>query len=78
MNILITGAGGFIGQALAAALLLNPSISTLTLTDVADPQIPAKNVKSATEIRSVKADLTDRATCETLFTSQLTHVYLLQ
>ena len=78
MDILITGAGGFIGQALAAALLLDPSISKLTLTDVAEPQIPAPEVKSTIKIRSVKADLTDRATCEALFTSKLTHVYLLQ
>ena len=78
MNVLITGAGGFIGQALAAALLLQPSISTLTLTDIVEPQIPDKHGNTTTEIQSVKADLTDKTTCEKLFTPQLTTVYLLQ
>ncbi|KAH7377475.1 hypothetical protein BKA64DRAFT_252699 [Cadophora sp. MPI-SDFR-AT-0126] len=77
MSILITGAGGFIGQTLAAALLLDTSISSLTLTDIVEPQIPTKHGNTTTRIHSVKADLTDKGTCETLFTSQLTTVYLL-
>lgn len=78
MNVLITGAGGFIGQALAAALLLDPSISNLTLTDIVEPQVPDKHGNTTAKIHSVKADLTDKTTCETLFTSQLTTIYLLQ
>ncbi|MAD83687.1 MAG: hypothetical protein CL912_12065 [Deltaproteobacteria bacterium] len=78
MNVLVTGAGGFIGQALAAALLLDPSISNLTLTDIVEPRVPDKHGNTTAKIHSVKADLTDKTTCEKLFTSQLTTVYLLQ
>ncbi|PVH74610.1 NAD(P)-binding protein [Cadophora sp. DSE1049] len=76
MNILITGAGGFIGQALVAALLLDPSVTNLTLTDIVEPQIPIKHGNTTTKIHSIKADLTDKAACEKLFISQLTTVYL--
>jgi nucleoside-diphosphate-sugar epimerase len=40
MNILITGAGGFIGQALVKDLLSDPVLSSLTLTDVIKPPVP--------------------------------------
>ena len=75
MNILITGAGGFIGQALATALLSDTSISSLTLTDIVEPKRPA--VQTATTIRCVKADLTDPDACAQLLTAELTHVYIL-
>jgi nucleoside-diphosphate-sugar epimerase len=77
MNILITGANGFIGQALTAALLSDSSISSLILTDIVEPDVPSPESHFTAEIRSIKADLTDKATCEKLFTSDLTHVYLL-
>jgi nucleoside-diphosphate-sugar epimerase len=77
MNILITGAGGFVGQALAAALLSDSSISSLVLTDIVEPDVPSPKSNFTTEIRSLKADLTDKVTCEKLFTADLTHVYLL-
>ena len=38
MNVLITGAGGFIGQLLAAALV--PKAAKITLTDITAPSIP--------------------------------------
>jgi nucleoside-diphosphate-sugar epimerase len=77
MNILITGANGFIGQALTAALLSGPPVSSLILTDVVEPDVVSPESNFAAEIRSIKADLTDQTTCEKLFTSDLTHVYLL-
>lgn len=77
MNILITGANGFVGQALTAALLSDSSISSLILTDIVEPDVPSPESNFTAEIRSIEADLTDQATCENLFTSDLTHVYLL-
>jgi nucleoside-diphosphate-sugar epimerase len=77
MNILITGAAGFIGQALTAALLSDSAISSLILTDIVEPDVPSLESNFTAEIRSIKADLADRAICEKLFTSDLTHVYLL-
>jgi nucleoside-diphosphate-sugar epimerase len=77
MDILITGAGGFIGQALAAALLSDPAITKITLTDIMTPQIPETKTKSSAQTNCVKADLTDKAACEQLITSNLTHIYLL-
>jgi len=52
MKILITGAGGFIGQFLARQLLDDPS-HQLILTDVIDCPIPkgAKNPQNATVIK---------------------------
>lgn len=77
MNILITGAGGFIGQALSAALLSDPSVSKMILTDIMVPAIPSVSEKSNAKVECVKADLTDPKICDELFTSDLTHVYLL-
>lgn len=55
MKILITGAGGFIGQFLARELLSNPD-HQVVLTDIVDVPVPkgAKNPQNAT---CVKADL---------------------
>ncbi|MCJ1254998.1 hypothetical protein MMC24_002814 [Lignoscripta atroalba] len=81
MNILITGANGFIGQALAAALLSHPNISQLTLTDIVEPPLPPQAKSNAhTQTRCLQADLTAQETCESLFASSsnnLTHIYLL-
>lgn len=83
MKILITGAGGFIGQALARELLDDPCVSSLTLTDVTKPAVPSAkpssdSLKSTKEINSLAADLTSLATCHELCSSTaFTHVYLL-
>jgi nucleoside-diphosphate-sugar epimerase len=80
MNILISGAGGFIGQALAAALLSDSSVQTMILTDVFEPPVPISHNSQhpfTAKVRCFKADLTDRSTCETLFNPSLTLVYLL-
>ncbi|PTU17616.1 hypothetical protein P175DRAFT_0504917 [Aspergillus ochraceoroseus IBT 24754] len=55
MQILITGAAGFIGQLLAKELLNDPSY-TLVLTDVNEPTVPA-GVKYPQNARTVTADL---------------------
>ncbi|KAI4159050.1 MAG: hypothetical protein LQ342_006896 [Letrouitia transgressa] len=74
MNVLITGAAGFIGQALAAALIRENRCALLTLTDAVEPTAPSS---SEVEIRCIKADLTSQDACDTLLTKGLTHVYLL-
>ncbi|EHY57335.1 hypothetical protein HRR83_002820 [Exophiala dermatitidis] len=55
MKILITGAGGFLGQFLARELLSNPS-HQVVLTDIVDVPVPkgSKNPQNAT---CIKADL---------------------
>ncbi|EAU35921.1 conserved hypothetical protein [Aspergillus terreus NIH2624] len=55
MQILITGAAGFIGQLLAAELLNDPAYKLL-LTDINEPPIP-KGVKYPQNARAVTADL---------------------
>ena len=76
INCIITGAGGFVGQALAAALLSDPFLSSLTLTDIAAPPIPPHNPHNATT-HSVAADLTSPSTCQSLFTKDFNLIYLL-
>ncbi|KAF7717149.1 UDPglucose 4-epimerase [Penicillium ucsense] len=59
MSILITGAGGYVGQELAAGLLaLTPASTTVTITDVNEPAIPASASQHADRLKCVKADLT--------------------
>ncbi|KXS98742.1 hypothetical protein AC578_10503 [Pseudocercospora eumusae] len=77
-NILITDAGGFIGQALASALLKDQSIAKITLTDVSSPKTPTNaNTTSSIDIESFAADLTSPQTCEQIIKPDLTHIYLL-
>ncbi|KAL9628874.1 MAG: hypothetical protein Q9204_005601 [Flavoplaca sp. TL-2023a] len=74
MNILITGAGGFIGQALAAALVREAKAASITLTDVVEPAAP-KSLR--TTVRCVQGDLASQELCDSLLTKDLTHVFLL-
>lgn len=80
-RILITGAAGFIGQALAAALLQEPTIRSIVLTDVVVPKVPAAPTtgdgRQQPQVEAVAADLTSQSVCEKLLTPGLTHVYLL-
>ncbi|KAJ5390435.1 uncharacterized protein N7496_001503 [Penicillium cataractarum] len=59
MQILITGAAGFIGQLLATELLNDPTYH-VTLTDVVQPPIP-KGVRHPENATAVKADLLNAA-----------------
>lgn len=76
-NCIITGAGGFVGQALASALLTDPLVSILTLTDVFKPGVPQTKSHSGVETRCLEADLTSLETCQSLFTPDINLVYLL-
>ena len=73
-RILITGAGGFIGQELTSALLSDPSVSSIVLTDAFEPPLPKH--ESHVQVRTVKADLTLKETCESLFNKDLDVVYI--
>ena len=77
IHCIITGAGGFVGQALAAALLEDPLVSKLTLTDVVEPNAPDRKGQSDVEVRCLEADLTSLETCQTLFTPDLNLIYIL-
>ncbi|MCJ1310928.1 hypothetical protein MMC25_004596 [Agyrium rufum] len=86
-HILVTGAGGFIGQALAKALLDEPGISQLTLTDVFSPPNPLslgdenRHDDSKPQVTCLAADLTSPTVVKDLLSSpsfsNLTAVYLL-
>lgn len=71
MQILITGAAGFIGQLLAAELLNDPAYH-VTLTDIVQPTIP-KGVRHPENATTVKADLLNAA--KVVVNSSLDAVY---
>ncbi|KAL4967112.1 uncharacterized protein BDV14DRAFT_207615 [Aspergillus stella-maris] len=75
MSILITGAGGFIGQALANSLISTPGVRSLVLTDVIEPRSPAQN--DDVQVTTLTADLTSSDTCRSLLSTEFTHIYLL-
>ena len=77
LNILISGAGGFIGQALTSCLLSDPLVSHITITDVIEPTIPRQKSQSEVSVKSIKADLTSAEVCESIFTPDFTVIYLL-
>ncbi|KAL1997702.1 hypothetical protein VTN02DRAFT_1013 [Thermoascus thermophilus] len=59
MSILVTGAGGYIGQELTAALLhATPPETIITITDVVAPRVPPSAAQHASRVRSLQADLT--------------------
>jgi nucleoside-diphosphate-sugar epimerase len=78
-TILITGAGGFIGQELAAALAADPSIARIVLTDIKEPPIPEVS-KCKEKFKQITIDLTGDTAREELFQlvgADLDTVYLL-
>lgn len=80
MSILITGAGGYVGQELAASLLANtPATTTVTITDVVEPGIPESAVPHASRLCCVKADLTSTKEVDELISASKSYetVYLL-
>jgi nucleoside-diphosphate-sugar epimerase len=80
MNVLITGAGGFIGQALTAALRQEYPDATMTLTDMMVPNIPSatdQDKSGSGRITTLTTDLTVKSAVDDLFAQKFTHVYLL-
>lgn len=64
-TILITGAAGFIGQRLAAALSQEHPEYRLVLTDIVTPSVPAA-VQAAGDVATIQADLSDAASLSDL------------
>ncbi|KAJ5161741.1 hypothetical protein N7492_007133 [Penicillium capsulatum] len=80
MSILITGAGGYVGQELAAAFLASTPASTrVTITDVVEPGIPESATQHASRLTCVRADLTSPKEVDDLISPSRTYetVYLL-
>jgi len=73
MKILITGAGGFLGQFLARELLSQGH--QLVLTDVVDFGVP-KGSKNANSAKVVKADLAEQSSREAVVTKDLNAIYI--
>ncbi|KAL1624722.1 hypothetical protein SLS56_007698 [Neofusicoccum ribis] len=72
-HILITGASGFVGQELAAALLQTDPSYHLTLSDVAEPKTPASASAHASRITTAQTDLTDPSAATALLDGQSWH-----
>ncbi|VUC36203.1 unnamed protein product [Clonostachys rosea] len=73
MNVLITGAAGFVGQNLAKALLNDESGKyTVVLTDVIEPPVP-QNVKWPKQAQTIKADLISQS--QSVVSKDLNAVY---
>ncbi|KAE8354960.1 putative mitochondrial processing peptidase beta subunit [Aspergillus coremiiformis] len=79
MSIIITGANGYVGQELAAALLSSSPDTTVTLVDIVTPTVPAAAVQHTSRVKCVQADLTSPQVVDEMFTE--THrfdtIYLL-
>lgn len=72
MKIIITGAGGFVGQTLAKKLSENPQ-NELTLADVRKPSSPVPS----SQIECIETDLTDPKACQNLIDKSPDVVYIL-
>lgn len=64
-TILITGAAGFIGQRLTAALLSKYPEYRLVISDIVSPPIPS-SVQNAENVVPIQADMSDPASLESL------------
>ncbi|KAH8632328.1 NAD-dependent epimerase/dehydratase-like protein [Alternaria alternata] len=73
MKVLITGAGGFVGQILAKRLIESNTADALILADVNPPPNPT----SSQSVQCTAADLTSLSACEDLIAQQPDAVYIL-
>ncbi|CAI9631915.1 unnamed protein product [Alternaria burnsii] len=73
MKVLITGAGGFVGQILAKRLIESNTVDALILADVNPPPNPT----SSQSVQCTAADLTSLSACEDLIAQQPDAVYIL-
>lgn len=73
MKVLITGAGGFVGQILAAKLISTSTATSLILADVHEPPNPT----TSKDVQCIAADLTDIKAAESLISQAPDAVYIL-
>jgi nucleoside-diphosphate-sugar epimerase len=73
MKVLITGAGGFVGQILAKKLIETSTATSLILADVREPPNPT----SSKDVQCIAADLTDPKAAEDLISQGPDAVYIL-
>jgi nucleoside-diphosphate-sugar epimerase len=73
MKVLITGAGGFVGQILAKRLVETNTADALILADVNPPPNPT----SSQSVQCTAADLTSLSACEDLIAQEPDAVYIL-
>jgi nucleoside-diphosphate-sugar epimerase len=73
MKVLITGAGGFVGQILAKKLIETSTATSLILADVTEPSNPT----TSGNVKRVAADLTDVKAAEDLIAQSPDAVYIL-
>jgi nucleoside-diphosphate-sugar epimerase len=73
MKVLITGAGGFVGQILAKKLIETNTATELILADVKAPPNPT----SSQNVQCTAADLTSLSACEDLIAQAPDAVYIL-
>ncbi|KAF2839964.1 NAD-dependent epimerase/dehydratase-like protein [Patellaria atrata CBS 101060] len=74
-RIIITGAGGFVGQRLALGLHSRYPDATLVLADISSPKDPSQG--SSDQVQCVASDLTDPSTCTSLIEPVPDAVYIL-
>lgn len=73
MRIVITGAGGFVGQILAKKLIETDPSTSLLLADVKEPPNPTESK----DVKTIAADLTDPSAVDALFEKAPDAVYIL-
>jgi nucleoside-diphosphate-sugar epimerase len=73
MKVLITGAGGFVGQILATKLLESNTATELILADVKAPPNPT----SSQNVQCTASDLTSLSACQDLIATSPDAVYIL-
>jgi nucleoside-diphosphate-sugar epimerase len=77
MHILITGASGFIGQALTTALLTSLPDLHLTITDILEPPIPQASSEHSQRVTTLKSDLTSPSSVHSVLSKSYDTIYLL-
>lgn len=73
MPIVITGAGGFVGQTLAKKLIETSPNEQLILADIQQPPNPTQS----SNVKCLGADLTDPSACQSLIDTSPDAVYIL-